>query len=292
MCASRHLARLLALALLLAPVLFAATLATPASADTGDDAALASVRTTLSQEGLLADPLALSGAVTTLGEMSITHRLSATEPQVEVAWDSRDASGLPIAATAKISRHITGKLDIEHRDATGSARFTRKNVNDDAVRQVTLRRAGGRWRVATMSAEVLASSGGRTQLPLVDLNTRGVSSGFLSVLSDLDELAVHPQTCAVTAPGDSVRVFVSGVDRDAIVTVFANGRSFAARSDGNSHFEIALQMGQTTRLQSIGVTVFSRASVYDPAAPADSRTWIMPILVGAAPASGEEYFGS
>lgn len=292
MSASRRLARLFVFALLLAPSLSATMLARPASADSGDDAALASVRATLEQEGLLADPVALSGAVTTLGDVSITHRLRTSEPQVSVAWESRDASGLAKEATVRITRHLAGSLEIERRDLLGRDRFTTKQVEDDAYRQVTLRRDGRRWRVTTMSAQVLASTGGRTQLPLVDLNTSRVSSGYLSVLSDLDELAVHPQTCAVTAPGDSVRVFVSGVARDAVVTVFANGRSFAARSDGEAHFQAALQLDGGTRLQSIGVTVFSRASVYDPAAPADSRTWILPILVGAPPPVGEEYFGS
>ena len=70
---------------------------------------------------------------------------------------------------------------------------------------------------------------GRASLPLVDLNTHGVSGGFLSVLSDLGELAVHPQTCAVTLPGDSVRVFIGGIDPDAVVCVFAGHQRITAR---------------------------------------------------------------
>lgn len=197
MSASRHLARLLIPALCIASSLLAATFATAASAESGDDAALASVHATLAQEGLLADPFALSCARTAIGAINIMHGLRSGEPQVHMAWDSRE---------------------------------------------------GERWRIATLSA--------------------------------------------VTAPGDSVRVFVSGVDKDAVVTVFANGHSFAARSDGASHFEIAVKLEGQTRLQSIGVTVFSRASVYDPSAPPDSRTWILPILVGAPPAAAEQYFGS
>ncbi len=226
MSASRHFARLLATALLLALPLFA----TKASADAGS--ALSEVRTTLATAGLLDDPLALAGAVTTLGEVRITHHLSTSEPLIDVTWDSRDAAGQPVAATVRIARRVTGQLDIERSDVAGRARFARKRVDDDAVRQVSLRFTDGRWRVTAMSAVVLASRGGRTSLPLVDLNTRAVSSGHLSVLSDLDELAVLPQTCAVTPPGDSVRVFVSGVARDAVVTVFANGHSFAAKADG------------------------------------------------------------
>lgn len=287
MSASRHLARLLAAALLAAISLTA----TMASADAGSTEQ-AGVRTALSDAGLLNDPLALAGAVTTLGDVRITHHLRTSEPQIDVTWDSQDAAGRPVLATVRVARRITGKLDIERADVEGRARFARKDVDDDAVRQVTLRREGDRWRVSAMSAEVLASRGGRTQLPLVDLNTHAVSSGHLSVLSDLDELAVLPQTCAVTQAGDVVRVFVSGVAKDAVVTVFANGRSFAAKSDGEAHFEAAVSLPGDSRLQSIGVTVYSRASVFDPSAPADSRTWILPILVGAPPAVGEQYFGS
>lgn len=286
MSASRLIARLLPAALVLALSLFA----TKASADAGP--ALSEVRTTLSAAGLLDDPLAHAGAVTTLGEVRITHHLSTSEPLIDVTWDSRDHAGMPVAATVRIARRVTGQLDIERTDVVGRARFARKQVDDDALRQVSMRWSEGRWRVTAMSAVVLASRGGRTSLPLVDLNTRAVSSGHLSVLSDLDELAVLPQTCAVTAPGDSVRVFVSGVAKDAVVTVFANGRSFAAKADGENHFEAAVSLPGDTRLQSIGVTVYSRASVFDPAAPADTRTWILPILVGAPPAQSEQYFGS
>ncbi|MBI5169245.1 MAG: hypothetical protein HZA61_07135 [Candidatus Eisenbacteria bacterium] len=287
MSASRQPARLLAAALLAAISLTA----TMASADAGGPEQ-AGVRTALSDAGLLNDPLALAGAVTTLGDVRITHHLRTSEPQIDVTWDAQDAAGRPVLATVRVARRITGKLDIERADAEGLARFARKDVDDDAVRQVTLRREGDRWRVSAMSAEVLASRGGRTQLPLVDLNTHAVSSGHLSVLSDLDELAVLPQTCAVTQAGDVVRVFVSGVAKDAVVTVFANGRSYAAKSDGEAHFEAAVSLPGDARLQSIGVTVYSRASVFDPSAPADSRTWILPILVGAPPALGEQYFGS
>ncbi|MFN8587635.1 MAG: hypothetical protein U0704_07500 [Candidatus Eisenbacteria bacterium] len=280
------MSRLLVFALCSALSLFA----TKASADAGS--AIEEVRTALATSGLLNDPLALAGAVTTLGDVRITHHLRTTEPVIDVTWDERDPAGQPVAATVRIARRVTGKLDIERTDLTGRERFSRKAVDDDAVRQVSMQRSGGRWRVRAMSAEVLASRGGRTRLPLVDLNTHAVSSGHLSVLSDLDELAVLPQTCAVTPAGDSVRVFVSGVAKDAVVTVFANGRSFAAHNDGESHFEAALALGGDARLQSIGVTVYSRASVFDPAAPADSRTWILPILVGAPPSQGEAYFGS
>ncbi len=286
MSASRLIARFLPTALVLALSLFA----TRASADAGS--ALTEVRTTLAAAGLLDDPLAHAGAVTALGEVRITHHLSTSEPLIDVTWDARDSAGQPVAATVRIARRVTGQLDIERTNAVGRARFARKQVDDDAVRQVSLRLSDGRWRVTAMSAVVLASRGGRTSLPLVDLNTHAVSSGHLSVLSDLDELAVLPQTCAVTAPGDSVRVFVSGVAKDAVVTVFANGRSFAATADSENHFEAAVSLPGDARLQSIGVTVYSRASVFDPAAPADSRTWILPILVGAPPAQSEQYFGS
>ncbi|MBK7368869.1 MAG: hypothetical protein IPJ04_13465 [Candidatus Eisenbacteria bacterium] len=287
MSASRHLARLLAAALLAATSLTA----TMASAD-AVSADRENVVAALSGAGLLNEPLALAGAVTTLGDVRISHHLTTSDPKIDVTWDSNDAAGRPVLATARVTRRITGKLDIERADVQGRARFARKDVDDDAVRQFSLRREGERWRVTAISAEVLASRGGRTQLPFVDLNTHAVSSGHLSVLSDLDELAVLPQTCAVTQAGDEVRVFVSGVAKDAVVTVFANGRSYAAKSDGEAHFEAAVSLPGDSRLQSIGVTVYSRASVFDPSAPADSRTWILPILVGAPPAIGEQYFGS
>lgn len=287
MSASRHLARLLAAALLAAISLTA----TMASADAvGADRE--QVVAALSGTGLLNEPLALAGDVTTLGDVRISHHLTTSDPKIDVTWDSKDAAGRPVLATARIARRVTGKLELHSSAASGRDRFVSKDVDDDAVRQISLRREGERWRVTAISAEVLASRGGRTLLPLVDLNTHAVSSGHLSILSDLDELAVLPQTCAVTPAGDIVRVFVSGVDRDAVVTVTAGGRSFAATSDGEAHFEAAVSLQGDARLQTIGVTVYSRASVFDPSAPADSRTWILPILVGAPPAVGEQYFGS
>jgi hypothetical protein len=251
---------------------------------------LAQIRAILEHGPWLADPSADAGPPATFGTLRVTSRLHAGEPRLLLALGAPDAAGRPQEATVTVQRWLTGTLEIRRADGRGAR--VRKAVRDSCARQLTLRRAGapGSWRVTSASALVRATPSGRAGLPLVDLDTRVVSGGFLSTRSDLDELSVQPQTCAVTAAGDSVRVFVAGVDADASVCVFAAGRRVVARRRDASHLEAMLALDGPAGLRQIGVTVFPRRTLADPDAPADSRTWVMPILVGTPPAAAEAYF--
>ena len=254
----------------------------------------AGIRAALAHGGWLADPFATSTQAAAFGGLRVTPRLDAGEPSLRFAFGSPDDAGRPRAATVTIVRWLTGTLEIRSTDERGREGVVRKSVRDSCARQVEMRRVGtgeaAAWRVASVSALVLATPRGRAGLPLVDLDTRVVSGGFLSTLSDLDELNVYPQTCAVTTPGDSVRVFVGGIDSDASVCVVAGGRRIAARQRDGSHFEAMVALDGPAGVQQIAVTVFPRRTLDDPNAPADSRTWVLPILVGARPAAGEAYF--
>lgn len=280
----------LALAFALAAAPAARAAATP------DDGA--AVRTVLEGAGLLGgDAFGTPGTATALGDLRVTHHLVAGEPRLEIAWGSRDAQGRPRTAAVLVQRWVTGTLEVRTTNARGRDQVVSKIVRDSCARQVTLRRggtpddpAGERWHVASMSALVRTTPSGHAMLPLVDLNTHAVSGGFLSVLSDLDELAVMPQNCAVTQPDDSVRVFVGGIDSDAAVCVFAGGRTVAAVHRDGSHAEAVIALGGAPGLREIGVTVFPRRTLADANAPADTRTWVLPILVGAKRPAAQDYF--
>ncbi len=255
----------------------------------------AAIDAVLERSGLLADPYALSGEAT-FGTQRVSRELTAGTPQVNVTYGAADANGEPREATVIVQRWITGTLEIRDRDARGRDHVVSKDVRDSCARQVTLRRmrtaddpSAARWRVTTVSAWVGLTPRGKASLPLVDLDTHAVSSGFLSTLSDLDELAVYPQTCAVTAPGDSVRVLVGGLDADAAVCVFAGGQRVAARRSDSSH-AVAMVRLDRAGLAQIGVTVYSGRTLSDASAPADSRTWVMPIMVGSPPPPSQEWF--
>ena len=226
----------------------------------------------------------------------VTRELHAGATELRVTYGAADAAGEPREATVIVQRWITGTLEIRQSDERGRDHVVSKDVRDSCARQVTLRRmrtaddpSAARWRVTTVSAWVGLTPRGKASLPLVDLDTHAVSSGFLSTLSDLDELAVYPQTCAVTAPGDSVRVLVGGLDADAAVCVFAGGQRVAARRSDSSH-AVAMVRLDRAGLAQIGVTVYSGRTLSDASAPADSRTWVMPIMVGAPPPPSQEWF--
>ncbi len=294
MTSHRRFAATFALGLAAMALATAAACAAPLASATGD---LPGVRAVLEHAGLLADPFATPAEPSVFGPLRVTHHLHASAPQLTVDWTMPDAQGRPTEAVVTVQRWITGTLEIRHTDERGRDQVTSKIVRDSCARQVTLHRtadagdpAGAHWRVATVSALVRVTPSGRASLPLVDLNTHNVSGGFLSVLSDVGELAVHPQTCAVTAPGDSVRVFIGGIDTDAAVCVFAgHQRVTAVRRDG-SHLEATVSMEGPAGLREIGVTVFPRATLADAGAPADTRSWVLPILVGATPPLTQDYF--
>jgi len=284
----RTLAAALALGLALAAQPARATAPAP---DLGE------LRAVLDHAGLLADPVAGPAAPATLGPLRVEHRLRAGAPRLEVTWGAAGADGRPREAVVTVQRWLTGTLEIRAAGARGRDPVVRKRVHDSCVRQVTLRRvataddpAARRWRVAGVSVLVRATPSGRAMLPLVDLDTHAVSSGFLSLLSDVQELTVQPQTCAVTAPGDSVRVFVGGVDPDAQVCVFAGPQLVTALRRDGSHVEATVRLGGPAGLREIGVTVFPRRTLVDAAAPADTRTWLLPILVGAPPPATQDFF--
>jgi hypothetical protein len=280
-----------ALALGLGSLAFAAGGAAAAPPD-ADHTAIDAV---LEHSGLLADPFAAQGEAT-FGTQRVSHSLHAGTPRVLVTYGAADAAGRPSEATVVIQRWVTGTLEIREGDARGRDHVVSKVVRDSCIRQVTLRRvraagdaAAPEWRVTVVSPWVGLTPNSRASLPLVNLNTNAVSGGFLSVLSDLDELAVYPQTCAVTSPGDSVRVLVGGLDTDAVVCVFAGGRRVVARRSDGSHAEAMVTLNRAGFAQ-IGVTVYSGRTLSDASAPADSRTWVLPIMVGAPPPRSQEWF--
>ena len=251
-----------------------------------DDAT--AIRTVLGRAGLLADPCtsepppALQGA-------RVTRHLAASAPELSIALGAPGPDGRADQATVTLRRWLTGTLEIER----GGAR-TRKAVHDSCARQVSLRRvrgeSGAAWRITSVSALVRSTPHGRASLPLVDLDTHTVSGGYLSAGSDLGELAVEPQNCAVAAPGDSVRVFVGGIDPGAQVCVFAGGRCVPARAKDASHYEAMVRLDGSAGLQQIGVTVFAGGTLTDASAVADSRTWVLPILVGPRPGLTQDWF--
>ena len=270
-------------------------LAAPRTFAAAPDPERAAIDAVLERSGLLAEPITASGE-TRLGAQRISHELRAGTPLVRVAYGPADPAGRPSEATVTVQRWITGVLEIRQSDARGRDHVVRKDVRDSCVRQVTLRRMrtaddpiAVTWRVTTVSPWVGQTPQGKAVLPLVDLDTHAVSSGFLSVLSNLDELAVYPQTCAVTAPGDSVRVLVGGLDADAAVCVFAGSQRVGARRSDDSH-AVAMVKLDRAGLSEIGVTVYSGRTLSDASAPADSRTWVMPILVGSPPPPSQEWF--
>lgn len=237
------------------------------------------IRAVLAQSGLLSDALAGTSQEADFGALHVTPQVRSSEPELTFAWKRGCVQDqAQDEADVRIERWLTGALQIQ----SGRHSFI-KNVHDRSRREVHLQRSpvDGSWRVASLSAMVANTPQGHTELPLANLDTALGSHGFLSVLSDLDELAVCPQTCAVAAPGGFVHVLVGGVDPDAVVMVFAEGQRVAATSDGGSHFEATLHV-TGEGLRSVGVTVYSRRSLVDPRAVADARTWVMPLLVRAA----------
>ncbi len=285
-----HILLLAALGLAL-PALAAAAprVAAPADADRAE------IRALLDSSGLLADPFGAGAPPAAFGELRVTSRLTAGAPAIDVAYGARDEAGRPRSATVIVQRWITGTLEVRRADAKGRDQVTSKVVRDSCARQVTLRRVAdasgaSHWRIAAVSALVRLTPAGRASLPLVDLNTHAVSSGFLSVISDLDELAVLPQTCAVSTPGDEVQVFVGGLDADAVVTVFVGDQCVIAKPVDGSHSVATVKLDGPSGLRQIGVTVFPRRTLVDATAPADSRTWVLPILVGSPPPPSQEYF--
>ncbi len=287
--------RRIALHLLVLALAFSGVRAPHAFATAADGADRAAIEGVLGRTGLLADPFSSAGEPATFGTQRVTQRLHASPPSLRFAFGGADASGRPTRATVTIQRWVEGALEIRERNARGRDQIVRKALRDSCVRQVELRRvpagAGGEtaWRVGSVSALVGTTPASSAALPLVNLHTHAVSGGFLSVLSDLDELAVQPGNCAVTAPGDSVRVFVGGLAADAAVCVFVGDQRVAARRRDASHAEATVRV-DGTGLAQIGVTVYSGRTLADAASPADSRTWVLPILVGTPPPPSQEFF--
>lgn len=287
-----HPGRSLAFATLALGLLVAAPLARAATASADE----ADVRSVIDRAGLLADPFAHTAAAGTFGELHVRQSLQSLGSDLSIAWGAPGRDGRPQEATVQIRGWLGGALEIRHRDERGRDQLVTKALRDSCARQVVLRRfatpddpEAKRWRVSAVSALVLLTPNARATLPLVDLDTHVTSAGFLSTQSDLEQLQVVPQTCAISAPGDSVRVFVAGVEPGTRVCVFADGQSVAASSRDGSHFEARVSL-QGGGLRHIGVTVYTQRTLTDASAPADTRTWVLPILVGSPPPVQQDWF--
>ena len=266
---------------------------------------------------LIEDALAESGAETALGTGLVTdrgtalirpvtfwRRIERVERRFEFAFSDTDSTGKPTTALVTVHKHLFGTFNILAGPAPATAlagdppppapaprdtnlRVIHKPLADHWVRRVLLKRvappAGDnlatldgrpRWRIAATSGVQVTSRGATTEIASLR-----VQAGPLDTLIT-DPLALFRlRRILKFAGGDDVHLTVTtGRNDDAVLLVLRDLR-LRFRNNGDNTYSGVFRAAWLRGVNHFGVNALSRGTLFDDAAPYDSKAWVLPYVV-------------
>jgi len=277
----------------------------PQSQELGDEAAVTGVLAALPEfldDGLFdtADPTALAPALRQAGE-AVSGPADAIEPfyfwrsitqrtrRFEFAFADSDSTGRPTTAIVTARHRFQGTFNIMPVEqggptAPGQAVAIAKPLEDHGVRRFLLKRVRlgeemrGHWRLAAASGASVTSAGATSEIESVRVET-ATQDTTLS-----DPLAfVFLRRVLRLAPEDSVTLTVTTPRIDDVVLLYHRDRRSRFRNNGDGTYTTRFRVGHWTGWRHFAVNVLSHGTLFDDAAPYDSKAWMFPYVIPPGP---------
>ena len=213
------------------------------------------------------------------------------ERRFEVAFADTDSTGRPTTAIVKVHKRLRGTFNIltptSNDDPIGEGRIVRKRLADHWVRRILLKRftvqpgdqvssADRRrpWRVVATSGVEMTSRDAVTRI-----ESLRIQNGTLDTTL-VDPLAFHRLRRILRFDPDSeVTLTATTVAADDVVVLYARGRRFRFRSQGDGTHVGVWKAPALRGVHHLGVNALSHGTPFDDAAPYDSKVWIFPFVM-------------
>jgi hypothetical protein len=216
---------------------------------------------------------------------SIAHRTLT----FEFAFSDTDSTGLPRTADVTVRRNLTGLFNIIPRDPKNPDlpdldHVVHKPLIDRWVRHFLLKRvdlAGDPrhvWKIAAASAVVVTSENSTTLINSVRVQTATLDT----TLTD-PNVFIPLRRVLRFASADTVTVTVTTPRTDDVVLLYHHDRRTRLTNNGDGTYTGKFEAGLFTGWRHFAVNALTHASLYDDAAPYDSKAWIYPYVVVGGP---------
>lgn len=268
------------------------------------------------EDGLMEDPsqmdfssvAAPSGGVTAMiRPVRFWRNIQRVERNFEFAFADTDSTGRPTTALVTIHKHLFGTFNILAGDPVEAGVTTdgptprdttlhlvQKPLADHWVRRVLLKRVPppppGDGDVANVSSDVgdsrprwrIAATSG------VDVTSRSATTRILSLrvqagpldTTITDPLALFRLRQVMRFPAQTpVEITVTTERNDDVVLFYRGLMRFRFRNNGDNTYSARFDSGLFRGIQHLGVNALSNGTLFDDAAPYDSKAWILPFVV-------------
>lgn len=210
-------------------------------------------------------------------------------PTFEFAFADTDTTGLPTTAVVTLRRHFTGTFNIVPRDPNNpglpdTQNPVRKVLDDLWVRRFLMKRvrvgqdSEARWKLAAATPVEVTSKDATMQITSVRLQTAARDT----TLTDPTVFIYLRQVLRFEST-DSVTVTVTTPRTDDVVLLYHHDRRVRLASNGDGTYTGGFRAGLFDGWRHFGVNALSHGTLYDDAAPYDSRAWIVPYVIVGGP---------
>jgi hypothetical protein len=228
---------------------------------------------------------AISGAASAIDPLFFWRQILRVERTYDFAFADTDSTGQPTTAVVTVHKRFSGWFNIVAADDGGEGTPTdghlvQKRLVDHWVRRVLLKRVARTdsdhrpWRIAAVSGVQITSRDATTEI-----QSLRVQSGALdtTITEPLDFWRLR--RILKFAPDAQVTLTVTTQRGNDVVVLYAGARRTRFHANGDGTYTLQWTVPSFTGVRHLGVNALSHDTLYDDAAPYDSRAWILPYIV-------------
>jgi hypothetical protein len=215
--------------------------------------------------------------------------ITARSRTFEFAFADSDSTGLPTTAIVTLHRRFTGTFNIVPRGPSDVAAADRsaviaKPLHDHWVRRFLMKRvrvgeeSRARWRLAAASAVEVTSSEATSDIESIRVQTATKDTTLTDPLA-----FIFLRRVLRFASEDSVTLTVSTPRADDVVLLYHHDLRARFRNNGDGTYTAKFRAGIRDGWRHFGVNVLSHGTLFDDAAPYDSKAWIFPYVMLGGP---------
>jgi hypothetical protein len=210
-------------------------------------------------------------------------RIRDVERRFEIAFADTDSTGRPATAHVRVHVWLRGAFVVAVGDSGRIDSLVHKPLEDHALRNLLLKRVrlpGARhdvWKIVATSGVEVTSRNAQTRIESVRIQAAGLDTTIT------DPLALFRlRSILRLLPAADVNLTVTTGRADDIVLLYAGLHRFRFHNHGDGTHTGTWRTSVFEGFRHFGVNALSRGTLFDPAAPYDSKAWILPYRVSAA----------
>jgi hypothetical protein len=224
--------------------------------------------------------MSASLGVTLQRPLRFWRHIRSVERRFEFTFADSDSVGRPTTARVRIHTFLAGTFNVAVGDSGTVDSVVHKPLHDHAVRHVLLRRMrlpGARhdgWKIVATSGVQVTSRDAATQIVSLRVQSAGLDTTITDPLALFRLRAILK-----VASGEATTLTVTANRNDDVVLLYTRLGRFPFHNNGDNTYTGTWRAPVFEGFRHFGINALSHGTLFDPAAPYDSRAWILPYRV-------------